>query len=789
MSKAQKHTKKRHEKTPEPIVLFKDIQTHILEGTGEEEYRDFLGQILASDDKEILLLRNRARRAELKLARRHKLPLVHVALALHRFPKKVRKRLRRLKRKIYRRIKKFSRKPASAPSQIKGTVSVIIATWTEVPTLEKSINSVREQKGLPQDRIEIILSVNGGDREYYSRLEKRYGSIPNLKIIFTDRKGLGVARNLGAASANGEYITFLDDDDWLTEGYLAEMLSLAGKETGIIMGKLYDADDDRFIQDTYINKGIAKQSEPRTTDYLSASSIFGNLTSKLIRRSLFTDDFLEIPEDMDHSEDILFWALNFGRIHGELAFMNPKSPEGYVRFLTEKSMSRPSADLLRLYISDKRALIKELSHMVLSETTEAAHKEFICRQIRAQENHVLNYCAELNDPLLIADIQTELKRDPALLMKRSKFATHKGVAFCQLFPAEADPSAYVASRRLRQIGELEDELIDWQVFKQNYRVRRHQDPLYDAVFANLYYGQKASVSTIGVFCNLGDQSYLRWGKRAFERAIPYRADVIYSRSMTPASHIAAYLYKKANPEAKWYAEFSDPLAKNTVGQKRRIDDDLFEDIEYAVYSSADKIIFTNNNQMEYMLSYNPRPELNASIRERALVLSHPAIPREYVGIMPESYSMDPEMINIGYFGSFYLNRSHHAMLSLLKNPNVALHVFTPDYFHSEYDSITEDVRENNLDGSRLHTNESVPLLTMLTIASKMDYLFLSDTGFPGSINPFLPSKLSDYLASGTKVIAVTQQGSPLSSIINEQILHVDKLSDTFVLSLAKQKTQ
>lgn len=49
----------------------------------------------------------------------------------------------------------------------------------------------------------------------------------------------------------------------------------------------------------------------------------------------------------------------------------------------------------------------------------------------------------------------------------------------------------------------------------------------------------------------------------------------------------------------------------------------------------------------------------------------------------------------------------------------------------------------------------------------MDYLILNDVSFPvEKINPYLPSKYSDYIATGTKILAFVQEASVLSLSTN-----------------------
>ncbi len=84
------------------------------------------------------------------------------------------------------------------------------------PSLTRAVQSVLQQKTAGFD-FEIIV-VNDGKRPL--PLADWHKS-PRVKIVQTQQRERGMARNVGAAIAQGEYFHFLDDDDWLAPGGLA----------------------------------------------------------------------------------------------------------------------------------------------------------------------------------------------------------------------------------------------------------------------------------------------------------------------------------------------------------------------------------------------------------------------------------------------------------------------------------------------------------------------------------------------------------------------------------------
>ena len=78
-------------------------------------------------------------------------------------------------------------------------------------------------------------------------------SSPRVKVVATNRRERSFARNTGAAMASGEYLHFLDDDDWLLPGALKAFHTLAAETGGAwLMGAFRFVDDDgRTIRDCH----------------------------------------------------------------------------------------------------------------------------------------------------------------------------------------------------------------------------------------------------------------------------------------------------------------------------------------------------------------------------------------------------------------------------------------------------------------------------------------------------------------------------------------------------------
>lgn len=106
-------------------------------------------------------------------------------------------------------------------------VSVIVPYYNTEKFLERCVNSITAQT---YKKLEIILIDDGsvdGSFLLAERLAKTDKRIINMKA---PHGGVSAARNRGIASATGDYIMFVDSDDWINPDIIAHMVYLMQKE-------------------------------------------------------------------------------------------------------------------------------------------------------------------------------------------------------------------------------------------------------------------------------------------------------------------------------------------------------------------------------------------------------------------------------------------------------------------------------------------------------------------------------------------------------------------------------
>lgn len=171
------------------------------------------------------------------------------------------------------------------------TISIVVPIYKVERYLEKCVDSIIDQD---YRNLEIIL-VDDGSPDRCPQICDEYAQKDSrVKVIHKENGGLSDARNAGIKVATGEYIAFVDSDDYLTESHISTLLYTMKK---------YDADISacNYIK-VYEDAGIQKV-EPKTDKDLVMTNIeamkdlftlpnsSGVVTwNKLYRTSLFTQN-------------------------------------------------------------------------------------------------------------------------------------------------------------------------------------------------------------------------------------------------------------------------------------------------------------------------------------------------------------------------------------------------------------------------------------------------------------------------------------------------------------------
>lgn len=139
----------------------------------------------------------------------------------------------------------------------KSKISVIIPVYNTEKYLRQCLNSV---VGQTYTNIEIIC-VNDGSTDSSWQILQEYARLdPRVHTFSQSNSGQGAARNLGIDKASGDYITFIDSDDWYAATFCEKMLSVIEEKSVdfvICAAKVYDERRQKYSTGgSYISLGM-----------------------------------------------------------------------------------------------------------------------------------------------------------------------------------------------------------------------------------------------------------------------------------------------------------------------------------------------------------------------------------------------------------------------------------------------------------------------------------------------------------------------------------------------------
>lgn len=165
-----------------------------------------------------------------------------------------------------------------------GMISVIIPVYESAPYLELCLESVLLQKDVNLE----ILFVNDGSTDYSNIICQEYADKYQIIRYFQkEHAGAAAARNLGIGFAEGEYLFFLDSDDYLLDGILKKLLDGIHKTDLIIGSYKYQKQNRRTNADEIQKSGVFFP-----IDAVHLNSVTGN---KLFRTELVQEFGILFP--------------------------------------------------------------------------------------------------------------------------------------------------------------------------------------------------------------------------------------------------------------------------------------------------------------------------------------------------------------------------------------------------------------------------------------------------------------------------------------------------------------
>lgn len=276
-------------------------------------------------------------------------------------------------------------------------------------------------------------------------------------------------------------------------------------------------------------------------------------------------------------------------------------------------------------------------------------------------------------------------------------------------------------------------------------------------------------------------------KKCIELIEKYNYQFLISFSIPNYNHyIASKVKKKCKNDIKWFASFSDPIGNNLYFEQLKK-----EKFRTRLLYYIHKLIMYNKKYEEVALNYSDKlificEELRDFItknkteyKEKSIIYPITYVKEwtNYIKLTAPSLNDRNKKIIFAHFGNIYglrrIDKFLEALDQLVKEKNDCVNRIEIHQY-GEIDKFQKVFFDKFSFDGLLFIHNRVNYDKCIELIKKSDVLLIFDTIVPaGEIQPFLPSKITDYLLSSKPIFAVTLKNSPLYDIINKKHICVE----------------
>lgn len=182
-------------------------------------------------------------------------------------------------------------------------ISIVVPIYNVEQYLQKCVDSLINQT---YKNLEIIL-VDDGSPDNCPKICDEYAKQDSrIKVIHKENGGLSDARNAGMNIATGEYISFIDSDDWIKSEMIEDMYNRMIEDNSDLVssGVLWADEDGVEIRNATVSENCVLNTEQAMTELINDGKLKQHVWNKLYKADLIKN----IPFDKGKYHEDVFWS-------------------------------------------------------------------------------------------------------------------------------------------------------------------------------------------------------------------------------------------------------------------------------------------------------------------------------------------------------------------------------------------------------------------------------------------------------------------------------------------------
>lgn len=182
-------------------------------------------------------------------------------------------------------------------------ISIVVPIYNVEQYLQKCVDSLINQT---YKNLEIIL-VDDGSPDNCPKICDEYAKQDSrIKVIHKENGGLSDARNAGMNIATGEYISFIDSDDWIKSEMIEDMYNRMIEDNSDLVssGVLWVDEDGVEIRNATVSENCVLNTEQAMSELINDGKLKQHVWNKLYKADLIKN----IPFDKGKYHEDVFWS-------------------------------------------------------------------------------------------------------------------------------------------------------------------------------------------------------------------------------------------------------------------------------------------------------------------------------------------------------------------------------------------------------------------------------------------------------------------------------------------------
>lgn len=254
-------------------------------------------------------------------------------------------------------------------------ISIIMPCYQNAATLARTMASIQAQTVTDW---ELIAVDDGSKDDTLAVLERLAENEPRMRVIHQENGGVSSARNAGVRAAKGEWLFFVDADDWLTENALEHLLSMADDDMDIVCGayEMHFRDEGGRVE-----KHVCADGDLQVVleSLIRGDSALNSMCARLYRTKMIRDNGVLAPLGVKIGEDVLF---NLDAFIVSRAWRMSSETIYIYEFGGDSAMTRARADRYQRSIPMLEGIGKFIARHQLATQLFRAHIDIYVRTLR-----------------------------------------------------------------------------------------------------------------------------------------------------------------------------------------------------------------------------------------------------------------------------------------------------------------------------------------------------------------------------------------------------------------------